>query len=83
MRRGADVEQVHHRQRLVHSHERLVSGEIGTADEGQVRRVGELVAIDDEPERAVHGRERPLGDALDQALGAASVLDQIGDRSRS
>ena len=46
-----------------------------------MRRVGELVAIDDEAERAVRRRERPLGDALDEALGAAPVLDQVGDRA--
>ena len=51
------------------------------AHEREMRRVGELVAIDDEPERAVRRRERPLGDALDQPLGAAPVRDEIGDRA--
>ena len=46
-----------------------------------MRGIGELVAVDDEPERAVRRRERPLGDALDQPLGAAPVRDEIGDRA--
>ena len=46
-----------------------------------MRRVGDLVAIDDEPERAVRRVERPLGDALDDALGAAAIVDEVGDRA--
>jgi hypothetical protein len=46
-----------------------------------MRGVGQLVAIHDEPERAVTRGQRTLGDPLDQALGTASVLDQVGDRS--
>ena len=51
------------------------------AHEREMRRVGQLVAIDDEPERAVLRGERALGDALDQPLGAAAVVDQVGDRA--
>ena len=81
VRRAAGIEEIHHRQRLVHAHQRLGVGRDRPADEREMRRVGELVAIDDEAERAVRRRERPLGDALDQPLGAAPVLDEVGDRA--
>ena len=46
-----------------------------------MRRIGNLVAIHDEPERAVRRGERALGDALDDALGAAAIVDEVGDRA--
>ena len=79
MRRAARVEQIHHRQRLVDAHQRLGIGRQRSADEREVRRVGQLVAVDDEAERAVLGRERSFGDTLDQRLGPAAMVDQIGD----
>ena len=56
-------------------------GEIGPRTSARCVASVELVAVDDEPERAVRRRERALGDALDQPLGAAAVLDQVGDRA--
>jgi hypothetical protein len=41
-----------------------------------VRRIRELVAIDDQAERAVRRVERTLGDALDDAFGSAAVMDE-------
>ena len=51
------------------------------AHEHEVRRIGQLVAVDDEPECAVRRRERALRDPLDQRFGAAPVVDQVGDRA--
>ena len=58
-----------------------VSGEIGPRTSARCVASDELVAVDDQPERAVQRRERPLGDALDQPLGAAAVVDEVGDRA--
>ncbi len=76
-----DVEEVHDGQRLVHAHQRLRVRRNRPADERKMRRVRELVAIDDEAKRAVRRRERPLGDALDQPLGAAPMRNEIGNRA--
>ncbi len=81
MRRAALVEQVHHRKRLVDAHQRFGVGRQRSADQHEVRRIGKLVAVDDQPERAVRRHQRPFGKPLDQAFGAAAVMDQVGDRA--
>jgi hypothetical protein len=77
----AGVEQVHHRKGLVHADQRFGVGRQRSANEREMRRIGDLVAIHDEPKGPVHRCERALGDAFDEALGAAAILNQVGDGS--
>ena len=56
------------------------SGAIVPLHQREVRRVGQLVAVDDAAgTRRARVSSGALGDALDQRLVAAAVVDQVGD----
>ena len=76
VRRAAGVEQVQHRERLVHAHRDLVARRPAALwpAPGAGRRRGRGRCCS--RTRPARSRQRPAADALDQRLGVAALLDQ-------
>ena len=79
MQRARRVQRIDDRERLVHAHQDFLARRHLAPDQRQVHLVGRHVPKRHQPEAPVGGLDLALGDPLHQRLGAAAIVDQIGD----